>query len=138
MMVRIARCCNPVPGDDIVGFITKGRGVSVHRTDCQNVTNSTDTDKERMIGVEWDVTDGCSFIADLQISGINRNGLLLEITAELSNKKINICGVNARTSKENVCVISISIEIHNGMELNTVIKNLNKIPGVFDVRRMCQ
>jgi len=137
-LVRLSRCCNPVPGDSIVGYITRGRGVSVHRTDCQNVTNSTDTDKERMIGVEWDVTEGCSFITDLQISGINRNGLLLEITAELSNKKINICGVNARTSKENVCVISISIEIHNGMELNTVIKNLNKIPGVFDVRRICQ
>ncbi|MBO5453799.1 MAG: bifunctional (p)ppGpp synthetase/guanosine-3',5'-bis(diphosphate) 3'-pyrophosphohydrolase [Clostridia bacterium] len=137
-LVRLSRCCNPVPGDSIVGYITRGRGVSVHRTDCQNVVNSSENDRERMIGVEWDVTDGCSFIADLQISGINRNGVLLEITAELSNKKINICGVNARTSKENVCVISISIEIHNGMELNTVIKNLNKIPGVFDVRRMCQ
>ena len=137
-LVRLSRCCNPVPGDSIVGYITRGRGVSVHRTDCQNVVNSSENDRERMIGVEWDVTDGCSFIADLQISGINRNGVLLEITAELSNKKINICGVNARTSKENVCVISISIEIHNGMELNTVIKNLKKIPGVFDVRRMCQ
>jgi GTP pyrophosphokinase len=91
-----------------------------------------------MIAVEWDVTDGCSFIADLQISGINRNGLLLEISAELSNRKINICGVNSRMSKDNVCIISISIEIQNGTELNSIIKNLNKISGVFDVRRVCQ
>ncbi len=134
-LVRLSKCCNPVPGDEIVGYITRGRGVSVHRKDCTNIVSSGDDEKSRIIEVEWDSDTKCSFIADLVLNAINRNGLLLEISAELSNIKVPLTAVNARVTKDNICVMELAVSVLNGQQLDTVINKLNKVSGVFDIKR---
>lgn len=134
-LVRLSKCCNPVPGDDIIGYITRGRGVSVHRRDCPNVVNSGENEKNRIIEVSWADTTKGSYTADLQITAINRNGLFLEVSAELSNLRIPVTGINARVTKENICIMEISIQIVHSEQLDTVINRLKKISGVFEIKR---
>ena len=135
-LVRLSRCCNPVPGDEIVGYITRGRGVSVHRADCLNVINATDEEKSRLIEVMWeDNAEDASYMVDLRVTAMDRNGLLFEAMAELSNLKVATTAVNARVTKENVCIIEISVVITHGGQLENVINKLKKISGVFEVTR---
>lgn len=135
-LVRISKCCNPVPGDDIVGYITRGRGVSVHRADCANVVNATQEEKDRLIEVEWEEgKNDASYVADLRITGLDRNGLLFEVMAEMSNLKIPVTAVNARVGKENVCVIEMSVSITHSQQLNVITNKLKKISGVFEITR---
>ncbi len=134
-LVRISKCCNPVPGDDIVGYITRGRGVSVHRADCVNVTNATENEETRMIEVSWDENYNSSFTAHLVITGIDRNNLILEMSAELSNIHIGLSGINARVQKDGLCVIELEIDVLNGSQLDQVIKKLMNISGIFEVKR---
>ncbi len=134
-LVRLSKCCNPVPGDEIVGYVTRGRGVSVHRKDCTNVTNASHNESIRMIEVLWDNTTGDSYNADLLLYSVNRSNLLLEIAAELSNMKVVVNGVNARVDKNNMCVIDLAIEVSKVSELETVIKKLKNISGVYEITR---
>ena len=134
-LVRLSKCCNPVPGDKIVGYITRGRGVSVHRADCVNVANATDTEEKRMIEVSWDENFNSSFTAHLVITGINRNNLLLEMSAELSNIHISLSGINARVQKDGLCVMDLSVEVENGNQLDLVMKKLMNVSGIFEVKR---
>lgn len=135
-LVRLSKCCNPVPGDDIVGYITRGRGVSVHRADCLNVKNANDNEKSRMIEVEWGVTDNnTSFVADIQVSAFNRANLVYEIAADLSNMNIPIVGMNARVVKDNMASIEVAIEVKNGQQLNIITNKLKNISGVYEVKR---
>ena len=137
-LVRLARCCNPVAGDDIVGFITKGRGVSVHRSDCPNMNPSSmsEEDKGRFIEVWWDTNRSTSYIANLQIEAHDRDGVLMEITNILSTLKIPFKSVNAYVTKKGIAVIQIGVEIRNTSDLALLKKKINQIQGVTSVTRL--
>ncbi|MBR0470889.1 MAG: bifunctional (p)ppGpp synthetase/guanosine-3',5'-bis(diphosphate) 3'-pyrophosphohydrolase, partial [Clostridia bacterium] len=137
-LVRLARCCNPVAGDDIVGFITKGRGVSVHRRDCPNMNPDvmSDEDKGRFIEVMWDSERSTSYIANLKVEAHNRDGILLEITNILSTLKIPFKSVNASITKDDIAVIQIGVEIRNTSDLALLRKKIVQLHGIINVTRI--
>jgi len=138
LLVRLAKCCSPVPGDEINGYITKGRGVSVHRADCPNL--DTDEAKERYIEVEWedDFTDSKHYYVDLQISGYDRQGLLNEVLQAVNEMKTNITHVNGKTDKNKMAVVQLTILIRNTNHLRKIVGRLKKIPDIFSVSRTIQ
>ncbi|TYQ12894.1 UNVERIFIED_CONTAM: GTP pyrophosphokinase [Acetivibrio alkalicellulosi] len=133
-LVRISRCCNPVPGDDIVGYITRGRGVSVHRMDCSNVTNTIDGDN-RLIDVSWYTANNASYKAEITVMANDRTALLMEITNVIGESKIPLKAINARTTKEQIAIMSLTLEITNTEQLEKIIKKLKKVDSVFEVTR---
>ena len=137
-LVRLAHCCNPVSGDEIVGFITKGRGVSVHRKDCPNMNPDilSAEDKQRFIHVEWDNNASSSYVANLQVELPNRNGALLEITNLFAGMNIPLTSVNAFVNKKGVAVIQLGMEIKDTADLNMIIKKIKQISGVSSVTRI--
>ena len=136
-LVRLAGCCNPVAGDDIIGFITKGRGVSVHRADCVNVKpeNLLPEDRARLIEVSWDERLGTSYTANLSISGPDRDGMLMDVTNILGDLKIAFKSVNGHVTKAGIAVIQIGIEIQHTSDLALLTKKLKQLPGVETVTR---
>ncbi len=135
-LVKLSKCCNPLPGDEIVGYITKGRGVSVHRKDCVNVKELLE-EENRMIDVSWYKKQDnlTAYTVDIQVFASDRSGLLVDILKEIGNvKKAKLLGVNTKT-KESVATIDITLEIENLSELNKVMKALRKIESVYEVRR---
>lgn len=139
-LVRLAHCCNPVAGDDIVGFITKGRGVSVHRADCANIkpVNLSPEDRARLIDVEWGNANSGSYIANIQIVGRDRDGMLLDVTNVLVNLKIPFKSANAYITKSGDAVIQVGIEIKNTSDLELVTKKFKQLEGVTSVTRTIQ
>lgn len=133
-LVRLARCCNPLPGDEIVGYITKGRGVSVHRKNCENVKELL-TEENRMIDVEWYKNEQSSYNVELEVFSNDRDGLLADILKSIGETKAHIMGVNTKTTRERIAIIAISLEIENLQELNKVIKLLRKVESVYEVKR---
>lgn len=133
-LVRLSRCCNPVPGDDIIGYITRGRGVSVHRKDCLNVTNASDT-AERMIEVSWYSSNNVAYKADITVMANDRTALLMEITNVIGEAKIPLKAINARTTKEQIAIMNLTLEIVDTEQLDKIIKKLKKVSGVFEVTR---
>lgn len=134
-LVKLSKCCSPVPGDDIIGYITKGRGVSVHRTDCINVKDLLQ-EENRMIDVEWyKQNQNTSYTVDIEIYANDRTGLLADIIKELSSQKTKIMGINARANKEKIAITDVTIEVENIEELNKVLKNLRKVDSVYEVKR---
>ncbi|SHI68057.1 GTP pyrophosphokinase [Dethiosulfatibacter aminovorans DSM 17477] len=131
--VRFSKCCSPVPGDEIVGYITRGRGVSVHRADCTNIS-AADKDA-RFIEVEWDNSKSISFTAELQIEAVDRPGLLQDITGAYTEFKVNATHLNLRVNKDKIAVMNITFEIKESRELNDLIKKFKRIDGVIDVYR---
>ncbi|MBR4719148.1 MAG: bifunctional (p)ppGpp synthetase/guanosine-3',5'-bis(diphosphate) 3'-pyrophosphohydrolase [Lachnospiraceae bacterium] len=136
--VRFSKCCSPIPGDEIVGFVTRGRGVSIHRTDCVNILNMPEMERARLIEAEWQhnpekVSE--RYLAEINIYSVNRNGLLAEITKVLSEKNVGILKMNVRTSKQGTATTSISFEVSNKDELNRVIDKLQAIDDVIDIER---
>ena len=111
MLVRVAHCCNPVPGDDIIGFITRGRGVSVHRRDCLNILNLPELDRERLIDVDWAVAEKQGYSADIRIITVNKMGIFAELSRILSNMGVSILGVNAKTGKNDTFMIDFTVQI---------------------------
>ncbi|WP_027414936.1 RelA/SpoT family protein [Aneurinibacillus terranovensis] len=136
LLVRFSRCCNPVPGDDIVGFITRGRGVSVHRENCPNVTRSSPEEKERLIHVEWESDLRHEYNVDIEITGNDRSGLLNEVLATVADTKTNISAVSGKTDKNRVAKINMTITIHNVDHLHKVVERIKKIRDVYSVRRV--
>lgn len=136
MLARLSKCCNPVPGDDIIGFITRGRGVSVHRRDCVNVNTEllSDEEKGRLIECEWD-TDGAEvYECNLLIKASDRQGLLADVTVCLSELKLQIASLNA-VNRNNVASVAITININEKAQIASIVRKLHTIPGVFDVIR---
>ena len=137
--VRFSKCCNPVPGDEIVGFVTRGRGVSIHRTDCINIIGLSEMDRERLIDAEWQETgeSGQSekYLAEINIYANNRNGLLADISKALTEKNINILSLNTRTSKQGVVSMSIMFETTGKEELNKIIDRIRNIESIVDIER---
>ncbi|WP_096817995.1 RelA/SpoT family protein [Lactococcus fujiensis] len=137
LLVRIAKCCNPVPGDKIIGYITKGRGVSIHRDDCQNVRNQEDFDK-RLVEVEWDDEDNNvkEYIANIDVYGFNRPGLLNDVMQVLSNATKNLISINAQPTKDRkMANIHIAIGIKNLSELTLIVDKIKMTPDVYSVKR---
>ena len=137
-LVRFSRCCNPVPGDEIVGYITRGRGVSVHRKDCINARNLENVallEGERFIDVWWDDTHKSSFFTDIQIVANDRDGLVLEVMNMISESKISMHSINARSTKEELGIINVTFEINNKEQLDKIIKRFWKINNVISVIR---
>lgn len=136
---RCSRCCNPVPGDEIVGFVTRGRGVSIHRTDCVNILNLNELDRARLIEAEWSVSDDKSddalFTAELRIYANNRVGVLLDITKIFTENKIDISAINVRTSKNGTATIDASFEIRSKDQLALIVKKIRGVESVLDVER---
>ncbi len=133
-LVRLSRCCNPVPGDEIIGYITRGRGVSVHRSDCINVKAGLEKEG-RLIDVKWYSTVDVAYKADITVMAHDRSSLLLDVTNSVTELKIPIKALNARTTKEQVTIINLTLEISNTEQLEKIIKKLRKIDSVFDVTR---
>lgn len=133
--VRFARCCNPVPGDDIIGYITRGRGVSIHRTDCMNVTDPS-IEEYRLIEVEWIEANKASYFAEIQIIADDRNSLLADISVAIADMDLNVTAINARTTKNKQVIINLVLEINNIKQLDKVMKQFKKIDGISDVYRV--
>lgn len=136
--VRFSKCCSPVPGDEIVGFVTRGRGVSIHRTDCINVLNMPEIDRVRLIDAEWQEEPGASgekYLAEIKIFANNRNGLLADISKALTEKNIDILSMNTRTNKQGLATMSTSFEIGSREELNRIIDKIRGIDSVIDIER---
>lgn len=138
LLVRIAKCCNPVPGDKILGYITKGRGVSVHRADCPNV--QTEEAKQRYIDVKWkdQYAERKQYHVDLEITGYDRRGLLNEVLQAVNETKTNITHVNGRSDRNKMAVIQLTILIHNTNHLRKVVDRIKQIREVYTVTRTVQ
>ena len=136
LLIRLSRCCNPVPGDDIVGFITKGRGVSVHRKDCPNII--TDDAKERLIPVEWEsgLNDRKEYNVEIEITGYDRRGVLNEVLQAVNETKTDISAVSGRTDRNKMVTITMSISIVNVSHLQKVVDRIKQIPDLYSVRRI--
>ena len=139
LAVRFSKCCSPVPGDAIIGFVTRGRGISIHRCDCTNIASLPEDEKNRIIEAEWE-DDGRSgsgrkFVAEIEVVANNRNGLLVDITQALTERSINITSLNTRMSKSGICSIDISFEIENIDELKRIFDKIMNIENVIKVSR---
>jgi GTP pyrophosphokinase len=134
VLVRLARCCNPVPGDVIVGYITRGRGVSVHRADCTNILNNRE-EYERMIEVDWDIAGGNLYRVPIEISCVDRAGILTEILMVASEAKVNASSVTARAHKNKLATITMSLEVGDLTQLENIMSKMRKIKDVYSVQR---
>jgi guanosine-3',5'-bis(diphosphate) 3'-pyrophosphohydrolase len=133
--VKVARCCTPVPGDPIIGFVTRGSGVSVHRSDCTNA-QSLLSQADRLIEVEWAPSAGSVFLVQLQVEALDRSGLLSDVTRVLSEQHVNILSANVHTTRDRVAVSRFTFEMGDPGHLDHVIKAVRKLDGVFDVYRI--
>ncbi|MBS4176228.1 RelA/SpoT family protein [Lederbergia citrea] len=138
LLIRLSRCCSPVPGDEIVGFITKGRGVSVHRADCPNINTSESEIETRLIPVEWetDTNNRKEYNVEIEISGYDRRGLLNEVLQTVSGTKTNITAVSGRSDRNKMATIMMSISIQNIGHLHKVVDKIKQIPDIYAVRRI--
>ncbi|MBK5253042.1 MAG: bifunctional (p)ppGpp synthetase/guanosine-3',5'-bis(diphosphate) 3'-pyrophosphohydrolase [Peptostreptococcaceae bacterium] len=136
LMIRVSRCCNPVPGDEIVGFITKGRGISVHRTDCSNIVNLPESEKSRFIEVEWeDLKAGKSYYADITVEADDRKGLFSDISKTCEDMNVHIAGVNMKTGKGGDVNMVLTLSINSTQQIQKVSRKLRNIQGVTQVFR---
>ena len=133
-LVKFSKCCNPVPGDEIIGYITKGRGVSIHRKDCANVKDLFQ-EEDRIIDVEWSNTEKSSYKVDIEIHSNDREGLVADIAKAMNNSKATMLLINSKVNKERIVITEITLEVENLDELNKILKTLRKIDSVYDVRR---
>ncbi|MCF2667519.1 MULTISPECIES: RelA/SpoT family protein [Lachnospiraceae] len=137
--VRFSRCCNPVPGDEIVGFVTRGRGLSIHRTDCVNMIHLTEAERARLIDAEWesDVAekDGGQYLADIKMYARDRQGLLMEMSKIFTENNVDVKSLNVRTSKQGTATIETGFIVHSREELERVVKKLRQIEGIIDIER---
>ena len=136
ILVRFAKCCNPLPGDDIIGYITKGRGVAIHRKDCPNIKLDDEFLKNRLVEVEWNNPEKSKFEGEVKIIAIDRVGLLNDVIHIVSMEKLRISGINCRVLKDNTANISLLVEVNDISELKQLMKKIKSIPGVDEVSRM--
>ena len=137
--VRFSRCCSPVPGDEIVGFVTRGRGVSIHRTDCINIINLPESERSRLIDAEWQQPESGDskerYSTEIQIFANNRIGMFVDISKVFTERQIDITSMNVRTSKQGKATIVMTFDIHGIEELNRLTDKLRQIEGVLDIER---
>ena len=134
-LVKLSKCCNPVPGDNIVGYITRGRGVSVHRADCKNLKDLFLDEESRMIDVYWYTEKEAAYNVDIEIFANDRSGLLADIISQISTTKTKLVAVNCRANKERIAITDITIEVEDLEQLNNVLKAIRKVDSVYEVKR---
>ena len=137
--VRFSKCCSPIPGDEIVGFVTRGRGITIHRTDCVNVLNMSEIDRSRLIEAEWQRPEAAKasekYMAEIQIYANNRTGILVDLSKILTERKIDVRSMNSRISKQEKATISLSFEVTSKEELNSLIEKIRQVDSIIDVER---
>ena len=133
--VKLARCCTPVPGDPIIGFVTRGNGVSVHRADCVNV-DSLSQQPERILDVEWAPTQSSVFLVAIQVEALDRSRLLSDVTRVLSDQHVNILSAAVQTSRDRVATSRFTFEMGDPKHLGHVLKAVRGVEGVYDVYRV--
>lgn len=135
VLIRFAQCCNPVPGDEIIGYITKGRGVSVHRSDCKNVNSLLNSEGNRMVEVSWGEAQNAGYTAEIQIKAEDRSGLLSDVMEIITNTKTQLYAINAKTLKDGIAMINIKIKIIDINHLKDLMKYIKRLKGVAEVYR---
>ena len=139
LAVRFSKCCSPVPGDEIVGFVTRGRGISIHRTDCVNVLNLPEDERNRLIDAEWQEAEGDStkerYSTEIKIFANNRIGMFVDISKVFTERQIDITSMNSRTNKQGKATITMTFETHGVEELGKLVDKLRQIEGVIDIER---
>lgn len=137
--VRFSKCCSPVPGDEIIGFVTRGRGVSIHRTDCVNIINLSEIDRARLIDAEWQQPANAAtdekYTAEITIYAKNRLGILVDISKVMTERGIDVSSINSRTNKQGIATISMSFQIGSVGELNKLIDKIKSIESILDITR---
>ena len=135
--VRFSKCCSPIPGDEIVGFVTRGRGITIHRTDCVNIMNLPESERERLIEAEWEAgeSDGQLYTVEINIYANNRTGLLVDISRIFTERKIDLTAMNVRTSKQGTATIDMAFDVNSKEELNTLIEKIRQVESVLDIER---
>ncbi|CEN92063.1 GTP pyrophosphokinase (RelA/SpoT) [[Clostridium] sordellii] len=136
ILIRFAKCCNPIPGDEIIGYITKGRGVAVHRKDCPNSNLDNEYFKNRLVEVSWETSNSAKFEAEIQIQAEDRRGVINDITHIVAIEKVSLNGINARKSKDNIVNINLLVEVDSIETLNFLMKKIKSIPGVENIYRV--
>ena len=135
ILVKLAKCCNPIPGDQIIGYITRGRGISVHRADCPNVLSNND-EANRMIEVAWDIATDSVYRVSLQISAVDQPGILANIMMVASESKLNINSLNVHVDKRKTAYISMGVDIRNAEQLEYIIAKIKSVKGIYNVERI--
>jgi GTP pyrophosphokinase len=133
--VKLSRCCTPVPGDEIMGFVTRGLGVSVHRTDCPNV-KSLNNEPDRLIEVSWSVGKPTSFLVSVQVDALDRRKLLQDVATVLGDQHVNIVAASSNTGKDRIAVLRFTFELGDIAHLSSILSNVKRVDGVFDARRV--
>jgi guanosine-3',5'-bis(diphosphate) 3'-pyrophosphohydrolase len=133
---RLSRCCTPVPGDEITGFVTRGHGVSVHRADCTNLRHLLDSEPERLVAVRWSPTEDSLFLVGIQVEALDRTGLLSDITRSISDQHVNILSASVTTTRDRVAVSKFTFEMGDPKHLGHVLRAVRAIDGVYDVYRV--
>ena len=136
LSIHYAKCCSPVPGDEIIGYVTRGRGITIHRTDCQNIMNIPDVEKDRLIEISWDASnENQNYLVNINIYVKNRKGLIVDISKLLTENNIDIENLETRKTKDDNATIIVSFDINDKSELQTIVNKLKSIDGVVDVIR---
>ncbi len=136
LLVKLARCCAPVPGDEIVGFVTRGSGVSIHRTDCINISDLREHQGDRIVAVKWNLTAKTLFLVNIQLEALDRNRLLSDVTRTLSDQHVNILNAAVSTSKDRTAVLRFTFEMADASHLDAVLSAVRGVEGVYDVYRV--
>ena len=135
--VRFSKCCSPIPGDEIVGFVTRGRGITIHRTDCVNIMNLPESERQRLIEDEWEAgeADHQLYTVEINIYANNRTGLLVDISKIFTERKIDVTAMNVRTSKQGTATIDMAFDVNSKSELNALIEKIRQVESVLDIER---
>ena len=136
ILIRFAKCCNPLPGDEIIGYITKGRGVAIHRSDCPNTNVNDEFFKNRLVDVSWINSENSKFEAEIQIKSVDRRGIVNDITHIVVIEKVSLNGISARKGKDSIVNINLLVEVNDIDELNLLMKKIKSVPGVENIYRV--
>ena len=137
LMLHLAKCCNPVPGDKIIGYVTKGRGVTIHRADCRNITKEAQ-EQGRLIDVEWENVEeniAQAFNANIEVFGYNRGNLLSDVINKLNSLTKNINNISGKVNEENIAHIYVTVAVKNADQLSDILSKLRDIPDVYEIKR---